>query len=189
MLLSAHQSAVQDAVLQRCFAVEPITAVACSLDGIYCAGGGQSGNIYVWEVPSGRLLRSWPAHYKVRLEQGHRAAFVSSIELQTPSAICLRCSTCTNVRAALIAHSGYQQYLPIVCPTHATIAVLCTGCGCAEVLRQWRSASQRRRGHSRVSMAPHGLARCLSLPESRPGASDLPQLVSHLRNACACLAS
>ncbi|CAK0786493.1 hypothetical protein CVIRNUC_009706 [Coccomyxa viridis] len=54
----------KDAVLQRCFAVEPITAVACSLDGVYCAGGGQSGSIYVWEVPSGRLLRSWPAHYK-----------------------------------------------------------------------------------------------------------------------------
>ena len=70
MLLSILWPAVQDAVLQRCFAVEPITAVACSLDGVYCAGGGQSGSIYVWEVPSGRLLRSWPAHYKVCLKQG-----------------------------------------------------------------------------------------------------------------------
>ncbi|CAL5226138.1 g8957 [Coccomyxa viridis] len=54
----------KDAVLQRCYAVEPIVAVACSPDAVYCAGGGQSGTIYLWEVPSGRLLRSWPAHYK-----------------------------------------------------------------------------------------------------------------------------
>lgn len=58
---------LQDAVLQRCYAVEPIVAIACSPDGVYCAGGGQSGTIYLWEVPSGRLLRSWPAHYKVSL--------------------------------------------------------------------------------------------------------------------------
>ena len=82
MLLSARWSAVQDAVLQRCFAVEPVTAVACSPDGVYCAGGGQSGNIYVWEVPSGRLLRSWPAHYKVRLKHGRRTAILGSIDLQ-----------------------------------------------------------------------------------------------------------
>ncbi len=47
--------------------MEPIVAVACSPDAVYCAGGGQSGTIYLWEVPSGRLLRSWPAHYKVDL--------------------------------------------------------------------------------------------------------------------------
>ena len=61
--------------------MEPIAAVACSLDGNYCAGGGQSGNIYVWEVPSGRLLRSWPAHYKVRLKQGRCSSLVSVIEV------------------------------------------------------------------------------------------------------------
>ena len=30
----------------------------------------------------------------------------------------------TNVRAALIALSGYQQYLPTACPNHATTAVI-----------------------------------------------------------------
>ncbi|CAL8463828.1 g3362 [Coccomyxa elongata] len=54
----------KDQVLQRSYAVEPIVALAASLDGTHCAGGGQSGTIYLWEVPSGRLLRSWPAHYK-----------------------------------------------------------------------------------------------------------------------------
>ena len=63
--------------------------------------------------------------------------------------------------------------------------MLRTGCGRAEVLRQWRSASQRRRGHGGVSVAPHGLAGCLSVPERQPGASTLPQLASYIRNACA----
>ena len=57
---------MQDAVLQRSYAAEPILALACSLDGQYCAGGGPSGSIHLWEAPSGRLLRSWPAHYKAR---------------------------------------------------------------------------------------------------------------------------
>ena len=59
-------------MLQRCYAVEPLVAVACSLDGVYCAGGGQSGTIYVWEAPSGRLLQSWPAHYKVNSDHPER---------------------------------------------------------------------------------------------------------------------
>lgn len=49
----------------RCFAVEPLAALAATPDGVYCAAGGASGTIYVWETSSGRLLRSWPAHYKV----------------------------------------------------------------------------------------------------------------------------
>ncbi|KAK9826171.1 hypothetical protein WJX81_003129 [Elliptochloris bilobata] len=54
----------KDQVLQRCFAAEPILALAASPDGVHLAGGGASGAIYLWETPSGRLLRSWPAHYK-----------------------------------------------------------------------------------------------------------------------------
>lgn len=34
------------------------------MDGAYLAAGGASGTIYVWELGSGRLLRTWPAHYK-----------------------------------------------------------------------------------------------------------------------------
>jgi len=58
-------------VLQRSYAVEPIVALAASLDGVHCAGGGPSGTVYLWEVPTGRLLRSWPAHYKVSLPSSH----------------------------------------------------------------------------------------------------------------------
>ncbi|GAB4815509.1 hypothetical protein N2152v2_002555 [Parachlorella kessleri] len=54
----------KDQVHQRSFAVEPLTAVAATADALYCAAGGTSGSIYIWEVSSGRLLRSWPAHYK-----------------------------------------------------------------------------------------------------------------------------
>jgi hypothetical protein len=52
-------------VHQRSFAAEPLTAIAATADGLYCAAGGASGAIHVWEVSSGRLLRSWPGHYKV----------------------------------------------------------------------------------------------------------------------------
>ncbi|KAJ7543431.1 hypothetical protein O6H91_09G038100 [Diphasiastrum complanatum] len=48
----------------RSYPVEPIEPLACTSDGIYLAGGGSSGRIYLWEVTSGRLLRVWPGHYK-----------------------------------------------------------------------------------------------------------------------------
>lgn len=51
---------------QRCFAAEQLTAVAATRDGVFCAAGGASGAVFVWETSSGRLLRTWPAHYKVR---------------------------------------------------------------------------------------------------------------------------
>lgn len=56
---------LQDHVLQRAFTVEPMQAVAATSDGMYVAGGGASGTIYIWATGSGQLLRSWPAHYKV----------------------------------------------------------------------------------------------------------------------------
>jgi pre-rRNA-processing protein IPI3 len=45
--------------------MERLTSVAASPDGMFLAGGGVSGTLYIWETASGRLLRSWPAHYKV----------------------------------------------------------------------------------------------------------------------------
>lgn len=54
----------KDHVLQRAFTVEPMQAVAATPDGMYVAGGGASGTIYLWATGSGQLLRSWPAHYK-----------------------------------------------------------------------------------------------------------------------------
>jgi WD40 repeat protein len=56
---------LQDQVLQRCFTQEPLTALAASPNGLYLVGGGSSGSLYCWETASGKLLRSWPAHYKV----------------------------------------------------------------------------------------------------------------------------
>lgn len=53
-------------MLQRSFAAEALTCLACSPDGAYLAAGGASGTLYLWEVGSGRLLRAWAAHYKVR---------------------------------------------------------------------------------------------------------------------------
>ena len=58
--------AAQDTLLQRCFAAEQLRCVAASPDGSLVAAGGVSGRVYVWQAGSGRLLRSWPAHYRVR---------------------------------------------------------------------------------------------------------------------------
>lgn len=54
----------KDHVLQRAFTVEPMQALAASADGMFVAGGGSSGTIYIWAAGSGQLLRSWPAHCK-----------------------------------------------------------------------------------------------------------------------------
>lgn len=56
----------KDQLHQRCFAAEQLTAVAATRDGVFCAAGGSSGAVFVWETSSGRLLRTWPGHYKVR---------------------------------------------------------------------------------------------------------------------------
>lgn len=58
---------LQDQLLQRSFTQESLSAVAASPNGAYLAAGGNSGTIYVWDTASGALLRSWPAHYKVRV--------------------------------------------------------------------------------------------------------------------------
>ncbi|KAL6996990.1 hypothetical protein U1Q18_007114 [Sarracenia purpurea var. burkii] len=48
----------------RSYPIEAIGPVACTKNGIYLVGGAPSGNAYVWEVSSGRLLRNWCAHKK-----------------------------------------------------------------------------------------------------------------------------
>lgn len=59
----------------RCFAAEQLTCVAASPDGAWCAAGGASGAAFVWETSTGRLLKTWPAHYKVwHAGQGSRPA-------------------------------------------------------------------------------------------------------------------
>lgn len=63
---------------QRCFAAEQLTAVAATRDGVYCAAGGALGAVFVWEASSGRLLRTWPAHYKVGAPRW-------------PGRVCVRC--------------------------------------------------------------------------------------------------
>ncbi|KAK9818942.1 hypothetical protein WJX74_004888 [Apatococcus lobatus] len=54
----------KDQVQERSFVAERLTALAASPDGSTCAGGGVSGALYAWDVASGRLLRTWPAHYQ-----------------------------------------------------------------------------------------------------------------------------
>lgn len=58
----------------RSFAPEPLFALAATPEGAYVAGGGRSGAVHLWESSSGRLLRSWPAHYKARASRHCAAA-------------------------------------------------------------------------------------------------------------------
>lgn len=56
----------QEQRLHRCFTVEAMRVVSGSADGVYVAAGGASGGLYIWEAATGRLLRTWSAHFKVR---------------------------------------------------------------------------------------------------------------------------
>lgn len=69
-----------DAPLQRAFAAGPITCVAASPCGTYLAAGSASGAVWVWDVPSGRLMATWEAHFKATaaLAWSASAAFLVS---------------------------------------------------------------------------------------------------------------
>mmetsp|Transcript_48865 Transcript_48865/g.110897 ORF Transcript_48865/g.110897 Transcript_48865/m.110897 type:complete len:366 (+) Transcript_48865:194-1291(+) len=51
-------------VHSKCRLAEPLGSLLVSSDGSFCFGGGQSGTLYVWEVWSGNLIRSWHGHHK-----------------------------------------------------------------------------------------------------------------------------
>lgn len=59
---------MQESVLQRCFVAEKLTAIAASPSGAFVAAGATSGNLYIWNTATGRLLLGFKAHYKVRCE-------------------------------------------------------------------------------------------------------------------------
>ncbi|CAE6075581.1 unnamed protein product [Arabidopsis arenosa] len=48
----------------RSFPVEPIKALVANNEGTYLVGGGNSGDIYLWEVATGKLLKKWHGHYR-----------------------------------------------------------------------------------------------------------------------------
>ncbi|XP_021634654.1 protein ROOT INITIATION DEFECTIVE 3 isoform X2 [Manihot esculenta] len=48
----------------RSYPIEAIGPISCTKDGVYLAGGAPSGNVYIWEVANGRLLKTWRAHHK-----------------------------------------------------------------------------------------------------------------------------
>ncbi|CAF2110506.1 hypothetical protein HID58_081777 [Brassica napus] len=47
----------------KSFPVESITALTANSEGTYIVGGGASGDIFIWEVATGKLLKKWHAHY------------------------------------------------------------------------------------------------------------------------------
>lgn len=51
-------------MLLRSFAPTPLASLAGSPCGGFVAGGGAGGAVNLWCAASGRLLRSWPGHYK-----------------------------------------------------------------------------------------------------------------------------
>ncbi|XP_010536635.1 PREDICTED: protein ROOT INITIATION DEFECTIVE 3-like isoform X2 [Tarenaya hassleriana] len=49
---------------RRSHTMEAIEPLCSTRDGAYLAAGDVSGNVHLWEVASGRLLKSWTAHRK-----------------------------------------------------------------------------------------------------------------------------
>ena len=54
----------KESALHKFFVGEPMGVVASSPDGAFFAGGSLTGAAYVWECATGKLLRTWPAHFK-----------------------------------------------------------------------------------------------------------------------------
>ena len=54
----------KESALHRFFVGEPVSIVAASPDGTHFAAGALSGAVYVWEVSTGTLARTWNAHFK-----------------------------------------------------------------------------------------------------------------------------
>ncbi|CAN4122664.1 unnamed protein product [Withania somnifera] len=48
----------------KSFPAEPISPLVSNSEGTYIAGGGASGDIYLWQVATGKLLKKWQAHYR-----------------------------------------------------------------------------------------------------------------------------
>ena len=148
----------QDQVLQRCFAAEPIVAVAASPDGVHLAGGGASGAVYLWETPSGRLLRSWPAHYKVHAQ--HMPANTSSQPYSATQSYLSATSAC----------------LWSTCPSRA-------GGNCAGVRGGRPPAGQRGRRHARSRVAAAGRPGHAGLPGAPAAALLLARPMGHWRHS------
>jgi pre-rRNA-processing protein IPI3 len=54
----------KESALHKFFVGEPMGTIAASPDGHFFAAGSLTGAAYIWEVPTGRLVRTWPAHFK-----------------------------------------------------------------------------------------------------------------------------
>ncbi|CAN8278377.1 unnamed protein product [Cochlearia groenlandica] len=48
----------------KSFPVESINSIVANSEGTYLVGGGISGDIYLWEVATGKLLKKWHGHYR-----------------------------------------------------------------------------------------------------------------------------
>nr|ADI46911.1 MTM0210 [Volvox carteri f. nagariensis] len=61
---NGHSHALQTRAHNHALLTEAVSVLTSTADGQYLAGGSSRGTLYVWELSSGRLLSSWPAHIK-----------------------------------------------------------------------------------------------------------------------------
>ncbi|KAL1814601.1 hypothetical protein ACET3Z_017175 [Daucus carota] len=115
----------------RSYTVEVIGPLCCTKDGIYLAGGAPSGTIYIWEVTTGKLLKTWHGHNKSLtclvfsddgslLISGSEDGMVvvwSMISLLDP----MNNESCSSVLSCLSAH------------TSSVTGLLTTSCGLSSV--------------------------------------------------------
>eukprot|EP00128_Syssomonas_multiformis_P006609 Colp12_sorted_trinity150504_noHs@24117 len=54
----------KDQAVHKFIVPEKLQCLAASPDGLYLVGGSATGKCYLWEMPTGLLLRIWEAHFK-----------------------------------------------------------------------------------------------------------------------------
>ena len=140
----------------RCQGPECINCLTCSADGVHCFGGGGSGKLYLWEVPTGRLLVVWNGHFKpvtavaAALSGGYLISTGEDAAILAWDLAMLLLPTPALVMGSSPAPSPWRTWTEHMLPA----SVLCIGgCGQHDLLasastdqtvRLWRLADARR---------------------------------------------
>ncbi len=97
----------QDAAVQRAFAAGQVTCIAATHCGTYLAAGSSTGVVWVWDVASGRLLATWPAHFKAAsaMAWSSSGTFLSTGGEDT--------QVCVAVTSELVDVRQQQAYQPL----------------------------------------------------------------------------
>jgi pre-rRNA-processing protein IPI3 len=152
----------KDQVHERSYTPQPLVSLTSSPDGCYCVGGAEKGAIFVWETASGRLLRSWVAHYRA----------VTALRFTDDGSILVSAGEDAVVAAWLLmevldASTTHNSWNPNPQPLHSLsqhtlpVTSICVGSGATNVILASVSLD---RTCKLWSLAQGRLIRSISLP-------------------------